>query len=122
MVLKEACDVLDQLRMIYQKVLIESRYISGIGGSRILDKNLQGLQLEECGFMCIIKAGINDKKGHLILLVGFLEHCGWVWDRKTGGISNGGVTWCIRWGVLSRDLRRQARGFSTGREVIWFRM
>ena len=50
MVLKEACDFLEQLRMRYQKVLFGSRYVSGIGGSSNY-KNLQGIKLEECGFM-----------------------------------------------------------------------
>ena len=88
MVLKEACDFLEQLRMRYQKVLIGSRHVSGIGGSSMY-KNIQGLQLEERGFICISKAGSNDKKGHLRILGGFLEHCSWVWDKKLEGYPMG---------------------------------
>ena len=36
--------------------------------------------------MCIRKAGRNDAKGYLILLEGFMEPCGWVWEMFFGGI------------------------------------
>ena len=128
-VLKEDLDVMDQLRMRCHKVLIGSSYIIRIGGSSVLEKHLQWIQLYACGFRCIRKAVSDVRKGHLRLLEVFLQNCDWFWDRKTGGISTGRVAWYIMWSwdrLLQWGVRWEQRwkawGISNGIVVIWFRM
>ena len=60
--------MLNQLRMRIQKLFSQSRYVIEIGRSRILEKHLRWIQLEECGFGYIIKPGNDDSKGRLSLL------------------------------------------------------
>ena len=48
--MKEDRYVLEQLHTIFQKILFQSRVFSRINRSRILEKHLQKLQLEEYGF------------------------------------------------------------------------
>ena len=92
MVLKEDHDTLDQERMRFQKLLIGIRYVSRIGESSLLVKHLQLLLVGVGGYRCISKALIDDRNGHVSLGEGFMEHCGWVWYRKKGGVSTGRVT------------------------------
>ena len=40
LVLNEACDFLCHLRMIFRKVIIGIRYISGIGGISVMKKHV----------------------------------------------------------------------------------
>ena len=70
MVLKEACNVMVQFLIRLHKVVIGRIFFSGFGVSSVL-----------CRFSCIRKSGIDDRKVHLKILQGFLEHRGWVWER-----------------------------------------
>ena len=72
MVLKEACDVLNQLNIRLHKVLIQRRYVKGIGRSSVLEKHLKFPQLEDSRFSLIRKVVRDDGKGHLRILEKFL--------------------------------------------------
>ena len=93
-VLKEAFDAIKQFHVRFYKVLIQIRGFCGIGRTIILEKRFKLIQLEECGFRCTRNSGRDNKKGHLIFLYGFMEHCGWIWARKNWGVSTGQFTWC----------------------------